>query len=97
MICVVVVEGRRALGEQLVLFSGAAAQAQSGRVVVFVVVDVVGVEQVDGRACLRCATRPAEPPWSFCSGGCCRSGGGGGCCRRVYAYIYVLLCGAMRI
>ena len=68
---------------QLVLCSSAAALAQSGRVVVFVDVDVAVVEPVAGRACSMCATRPAGPPWSFCSGGCCRrEGGGGGRCRR---------------
>ena len=50
------------------LCSGAAALAQSGRVVVCVVVAVVGAEPVTGRACSKCATRPAGPPWS-CSGG----------------------------
>ena len=65
---VAVVDGRGALGVQLVLCSGAAALEQSGCVVVFVVVAVVGVEPVAGRACSKCATRPTRPPWS-CSGG----------------------------
>ena len=73
----VVVVGRGALGEQLVLLSSAAAQ--SGRVVVFVAVDKGVVELVVGRACSMCATRPARPPWS------CRSG----CCRRQHVYVGV--------
>ena len=69
-VVVVVVDGRGALGEQLALFSSAAALALSGRVVVFVDVDVAVVEPVAGRAYSMCATRPARPPWT------CRSGGG---------------------
>ena len=65
----VVVVGRGALGEKLVLFSSAAALRLSGRVVVFVAVDVVRVEPVVGRACSMCATRPARPPWPSGSGG----------------------------
>ena len=89
----VVFVGRGALGEQLVLFSGAAAPAQIGRVVVFVAVDVVGVEPVAGRACSMCATRPVRPLWPCRSGGgCCRrDGGGGGCSRRQHVYVGVFV------
>ena len=62
VVVVAVVDGHGALSVQLVLCSSAAALAQSGRVVVFVDVDVAVVEPVAGRACSMCATRPAGPP-----------------------------------